>query len=118
MIGREEIREVVERFYEKARTDILLGYQFAKIENFDAHLPRIMAFWEIQLLGKTDRTVATPFDLLNVHRPLNIHRGELDRWVLLFERTLAESGVTEEGQRAWLTRIEFFREKLLRLLRP
>lgn len=112
------IQKVIERFYEKARKDILLGYQFAKIQNFDEHIPRIIAFWEIQLLGKTQRPVSSPFDLLNVHRPLNIHRGELDRWVVLFRKTLDECGVEEALQSDWMKRVDFFREKLSRLLRP
>lgn len=112
------IQKVVESFYEKAREDILLGYQFAKIKDFDEHIPRIIAFWEIQLLGKTQRPVSSPFDLLNVHRPLNIKRGELDRWVVLFKKTLEECGVDELLMAEWMKRIEFFREKLSRLLRP
>ncbi len=112
------IQLVVERFYEKAKEDILLGYQFAKIKDFDTHIPRIISFWEIQLLGKTDRPIAAPFDLLNAHHPLNIHRGELDRWVVLFKKTLEECQVNEDLQTEWIRRIEFFREKLSRLLRP
>lgn len=109
---------VVEKFYEKARADILIGYQFSKIKDFDQHIPRIISFWEIQLLGKSERSVTAPFDLMNIHRPLHIKRGELDRWVVLFKKTLEECAVDELMQKEWLKRIEFFREKLSRLLRP
>lgn len=118
MITESEIKIVVERFYQKAREDILLGYQFAKIKDFEDHIPRIISFWEIQLLGRTQRQVTSPFDLMNAHRPLSIKRGELDRWVVLFKKTLQESGLNEDDQNEWLKRIEFFREKLSRLLGP
>jgi hemoglobin len=112
------ISNVVESFYAKARADILLGYQFAKIKDFETHIPRIIAFWEIQLLGKTDKEITSPFDLMNSHRPLNIKRGELDRWVILFQNTLKECEVETNLQVEWLKRIGYFREKLSRLLGP
>lgn len=118
MSAEDFIKKVIETFYQKAREDILLGYQFAKIKDFNEHIPRIIAFWEIQLLGKTERPIDSPFDLMNVHRPLHIKRGELDRWVVLFEKTLVECNTDQDLKEEWMKRVMYFRAKLSRLLGP
>lgn len=84
------IYQVVDGFYDKAKTDILIGYHFRVVENFDEHIPRIATFWELQLLGKASRPLSEPFDVMKVHIPLGIKRGELGRWLLLFKKTLGE----------------------------
>lgn len=91
MSDEDWIFSVVHSFYEKAKSDILIGYHFRNINNFDEHIPRIVAFWEMQLLGQTKRDFGEPFDVMKVHVPLGIKRGELGRWLLLFRKTLQES---------------------------
>lgn len=81
---------IVAKFYEKATVDVLIGYHFRHIPDFAAHLPRIEAFWELQLLGKTDKELSLPLDVIRAHVPLKIHRGEVGRWIKLFEETLQE----------------------------
>ena len=88
MSQHEWIKNVIEHFYLKARTDILIGYHFRHIENFDEHIPRIISFWEIQLLGQSLRPLETSFDVLKVHIPLGIKPGELGRWLVLMKKTI------------------------------
>lgn len=96
MNQNEWIFKVVNSFYEKAKDDILIGYHFRNIPDFNTHIPRISAFWELQLLGKTTRPYeGGPFDVINVHMPLKIKRGELGRWLLLFRKTLEEEELPE-----------------------
>jgi truncated hemoglobin YjbI len=90
MTDNEWIFQVVDSFYQKAKTDVLIGYHFRVITDFDSHIPRIATFWEMQLLGKTSRKVTEPFDMMNVHLPLLIKPGELGRWLILFRKTLDE----------------------------
>lgn len=90
MNANEWILNVVQSFYDKAKTDVLIGYHFRVIEDFDSHIPRIATFWEMQLLGKPSRPVSHPFDMMNVHLPLIIKPGELGRWLILFRKTLDE----------------------------
>lgn len=92
MTNDEWIFHVVRSFYDKAKTDILIGYHFRNIKDFDEHIPRIAAFWEMQLLGRTNRNFGGPFDVMNIHATLGIHKGELGRWLLLFRKTLNEAG--------------------------
>jgi hemoglobin len=108
------IIQVVQAFYEKAKSDVLIGYHFRIIPDFELHIPRIAAFWEIQLQGKTNRTLEAPFDILKVHLPLNIKRGELGRWLVLFKKTLEEQPVPDELKTLWLERLDFFEERFLR----
>lgn len=88
MTPNEFIFQVVHGFYEKAKIDVLIGYHFRFIEDFDEHIPRIATFWEMQLLGKASRPLKEPFDVMNLHFKMGIHRGELGRWLLLFRQTL------------------------------
>jgi truncated hemoglobin YjbI len=110
------IHKVIDAFYAKARNDVLIGYHFRVIEDFDEHIPRIVAFWEIQLLGQTQIVTSGPFDILGVHGPLKIKRGELGRWLLLFRQTLAEiSGPeTQELKIKWEEKLVFFEKTFLR----
>lgn len=112
MNANDWILKVVDSFYQKAKTDILIGYHFRVIEDFDEHIPRIASFWELQLLGKTSRKLNAPFDVMNIHQQMGIHRGELGRWLLLFRKTLeAEIALAPEFQdlkKEWEERLDTF----------
>lgn len=114
----EWIIKVVDSFYQKAKTDILIGYHFRVISDFDTHIPRIASFWEMQLLGKSSREISRPFDLMKIHMPLNIKKGELGRWLLLFKKTLEEQTKMHPEflvlKDLWLTRLDFFEGVFLR----
>jgi hemoglobin len=109
---------VVEAFYQKAKNDVLIGYHFRIIENFETHIPRIAAFWDLQLLGAPLKPQTAPFDLMKVHIPLQIKRGELGRWLLLFRKTLDEQTLKHpehaELKELWLIRLNFFEGVFLR----
>ena len=115
MTPPEFIRLVVDQFYQQAKADILIVYHFRHIADFDEHLPRIYAFWEIQLLGATTATLVMPLDVINAHVPLKIKTGEVNRWVKLFRKTLAaqapldEHGLTEK----WEQKLAHFQQVFL-----
>lgn len=118
MNATDWIFQVVHAFYEKAKNDVLIGYHFRIIKDFESHIPRISTFWELQLLGSTQRTLSEPFDVLKVHIPLQIKRGELGRWLLLFKKTLEEETLRHpefaDLKELWLTRLSFFEGVFLR----
>lgn len=120
MTDHEWIFQVVSSFYDKAKSDVLIGYHFRNIQDFDEHIPRIAAFWELQLLGKTERNLSHPFDVAKLHIALGIHRGELGRWLVLFRKTLEElvARVPEKKalSRAWEERLRNFEGIFLRFL--
>lgn len=106
------IFKVVQDFYDLVRTDILIGYHFRNIPDFDVHIPRIALFWNIQLLGLKASSVKPPFDLINLHSPLGIKRGELGRWILLIhkvmDKNLLDHPEHQELVNLWKIRIKFF----------
>lgn len=120
MSERDWILQVVQSFYDKARTDILIGYHFRIIKDFDTHIPRIASFWDIQLLGSTERELSEPFDVVNLHLPLGIKKGELGRWLVLFRKTLSEQYDRQPEMRkfeeSWEEKLKFFEKVFSRFL--
>jgi truncated hemoglobin YjbI len=118
MTEMDWIHHVVKAFYDKAKNDVLIGYHFRVIDNFDEHIPRIASFWDIQLLGSTNRELNEPFDVLKAHLPLGIKRGELGRWLVLFRQTLKEQTQThpefEKLSENWNEKLIFFEGVFLR----
>lgn len=116
MKNYDSILKIIESFYRRATNDFLIGYHFRNIEDFDAHIPRIAAFWELQLTGKTQRRHELPFKLIEVHRPLGIKKGELGRWVVLFKENLdsfvEERHISEQVALDWMKKVDFFENKL------
>ncbi len=116
-LPKEKIQEIVTEFYQRATNDILIGFHFRNIADFDEHIPRIVQFWEIQLNGKSSENVSPPFDLIKSHIPLQIKLGQLNRWVKIFEDVLAEVREQEGHHIAeylkWKERIDFFKQKFL-----
>lgn len=114
------IEELVDSFYEKAISDFLIGYHFKKIQTGDAlyptlsdfahHLPRIKIFWKTQLLKDFKNTLS--FNLKESHIPLKIRKGELDRFILLFNETLDQFEKNQSNQnliKEWRLRLQFFK---------
>jgi len=112
------IQTVIESFYEKAKVDILIGYHFRHIIDFESHIPRICAFWELQLLGSSEKKINPPFDILKAHVPLHIKRGELGRWIVLFKKTLEEQTKKHPEflslKKIWEEKLIFFEGVFLR----
>jgi truncated hemoglobin YjbI len=118
MTQEQWIFQVVDAFYQRAKTDVLIGYHFRNIQDFESHIPRIAAFWEIQLLGATKRELTESFDVMKAHIPLNIKRGELGRWLVLFRQSLElqvhKDASFFELKEKWLERLSFFEGVFLR----
>ncbi len=117
----EKYKEIIEKitrdFYTLAINDVFIGYHFRKItghtgpvsniEDFKQHLISINAFWQAQLLGiKFPKSVA---NLLSAHEYLNIRKGELGRWVMLFKQVLKENqNLDKDFIIAWEKKIDTF----------
>jgi hypothetical protein len=123
------ISKIVIAFYKLATVDFLIGYQFRKIqtkegidplvppiEAFETHLPRIEKFWRMILLGeKLEDSI--PFDLIGIHRELNIRKGELDRWVILFLQTLDSNAdsLDDSLKEEWIKKVRDFQRKFTKV---
>ena len=86
-IREEQIAELVERFYDQARTDPVLGAIFGQAvpeERWPKHIETITRFWSTALLGSGSYR-ANP---ITPHAALgDLTRAHFDRWLELFEST-------------------------------
>jgi hemoglobin len=81
------VEVLVRRFYEKVRTDWLLGPVFeSRIRNWEPHLKRMCEFWSSVTL-MTGRYRGTP---MAKHLPLPVDAVHFDRWLVLFKETARE----------------------------
>ena len=115
MIDFDTILKVIHSFYDIARSDILIGYHFRVIEDFDEHIPRIADFWNLQLNGELQNKANLPFNLLGVHRPLKINKGEVFRWEKLFKENI-EASLTTEQVELWMLKVQIFKKKILEII--
>lgn len=120
MINHDLILKVIYAFYDKAKRDVMIGYHFRVIDDFDEHIPRIADFWNLQVNGEILNREHLPFNLLQAHIPLRINTGEIFRWNKLFEETLIEyvekNELTQEQKESWMNKVSLFKEKLVQLL--
>jgi hemoglobin len=117
-IDFDTILKVITSFYAKATVDVMIGYHFRSIEDFDTHLPKIASFWQLQLTGTITNKDHLPFDLIKVHLPLKVKSGEIDRWVKIFEQNLEEFDLEAEVKNLWIKKTHLFKDKLKSGLTP
>ena len=82
----DDIRKMVDEFYEEVKNDNLLGPIFEKVVqgNWDPHLQKMYNFWETVLLN-VNRYTGSPFQK---HIKLDISKPHFDRWLRLFHATI------------------------------
>lgn len=86
-IDEAMIKKLVHAFYDKIRTDALLGPIFnERISDWEPHLNRMCDFWSSATL-KSGRYNGNP---MMKHHPLPIDGRFFDHWLELFEQTAIE----------------------------
>ena len=123
MLTPEQIQTVIEDFYAKAVVDPIIGFHFRKIQEcesadpmkptidaFANHIPRIVNFWRMQLREEY-KLETEPFNLIKAHSHLGLKRGQVDRWLILFNETLDSSGFDAEEIQVWKEKAAHFRSK-------
>lgn len=103
-----QIETIIFEFYKKATKDLLIGYHFKKIKNFEEHIPHIAIFWFNRLTDQEKLASAKPFSIIQAHQPLGIKVGEVDRWVVLFKENLQSFKLEEKLKQKWLKDIDHF----------
>ncbi len=77
------LERLVRAFYAAARDDAVLGPVFDRVQDWEAHVAKITAFWSsVALL--TGRYHGRP---LAAHIPLELQPQHFGRWLVLFEQT-------------------------------
>lgn len=83
-LSPDVLRDLVHRFYDRVRTDAVLGPIFAaRITDWAPHLDRMVAFWSSVAL-MTGQYHGRP---VPAHTPLPINAAHFDRWLALFRAT-------------------------------
>ena len=98
ILDRTDVILLVDRFYEKVKTDAILGPVFhARImDRWPEHLEKIYYFWQTVLLGEPTY-YGSPFP---PHASLPIHHGHFVRWMELFTATADELFSGEKSDEA------------------
>ena len=97
--GRADVERLVNAFYGKVHQDVVLGFIFDEVAqtNWEAHLPKMYAFWETVLFG-TGSYQGNP---LAAHAKLvpktAMGREQFDRWLAVFKATVDELFVGEKA---------------------
>ncbi len=90
--SREDIKTLVDRFYDKVKLDDFIGPVFSHVD-WPHHLPIMYDFWSSMLLGDQSYR-GNPFQK---HLPLPIQPPHFERWLQLFRQTVDENF---EGEKA------------------
>ncbi len=96
----EDIKLMVDTFYDFVRNDELLGPIFNEriANNWPQHLEKMYRFWQTVLLHVQSYS-GSPF---MPHSTMPIDKIHFDRWLLLFEKTLLENFKGEVAEDALL----------------
>lgn len=89
ILTRDEIKILVDSFYDKVKQDSLIGPIFtveAKVD-WDHHLPKLYDFWE-DLLLDSEKYNGRPFP---PHFKLELKQEHFERWIKLFLTTVDEN---------------------------
>lgn len=116
--NKDDIKLMVNTFYDKVQKDALLGPIFNdKIQdNWEVHLEKMYRFWETILL-EVHTYSGSPFP---PHKHLPVNKQHFDNWMLLFSTTvdaLFVGKIAEEAKlraanmaEMFLYKINYFRE--------
>lgn len=81
----EDIVVFVDSFYDKVRSDDVIGPVFdAVIKDWRPHLDKMYQFWNAALFG-VPGFKGNPFAR---HAPLSLEKKHFDRWLVLFKETI------------------------------
>ena len=90
---RQDIEDLVNRFYDKVQKDETIGFFFndvAKVD-WDHHLPKMYSFWETLLFGQ----ISYKGNPMAVHFPINaevpMEKFHFQHWVKLWTATIEEN---------------------------
>lgn len=92
LVGRGDIEQLVNAFYERVQRDDLLGFIFNDVAKIDwaEHLPKMYSFWETMLF-RTGGYLGNP---VAAHARLgavtSMGLPQFERWIALFKTTVGD----------------------------
>lgn len=117
ILGRTEVEELVNRFYDKVKVDPVLAPFFAHV-NWDKHLPLMYSFWENTLMF-TGGYFGNPLrSHQNFHKHSPLSEEHFVRWQQLFIATVDELYAGEKAELARQRALSISTVMQLKLLAP
>ncbi|MFN5136435.1 MAG: group III truncated hemoglobin [Chitinophagaceae bacterium] len=96
----DDIKTLVNSFYEKVKQDEALHYFFTDVVKVDweKHLPVMYRFWD-NIVFHTGSYAGNPMEVhQHLHNKCHLHKLHFDRWITLFNETVDE---LFEGEKAF-----------------
>ena len=100
--SKSDIELLVNTFYQKVAQDAVIGHFFndvAKV-HWDTHLPKMVEFWSLLVLGEGDYTGNTTQKHVELHQNAPLSYGHFEHWVNLFHQTVDELFAGENAELA------------------
>lgn len=100
--SREDIKALIDAFYQKALKDELIGFFFTEVAplDFEKHMPKMYDFWETTLFHKA----LYKGNPMQVHQELHdkspLNKEHFERWIQLFVETVDEHFKGENAELA------------------
>lgn len=88
--NREDIKIIIDAFYEKVKVDDTIGFIFNDIAkvNWQDHLPVMYDFWEATVLGTAVYTRNAMAPHFKLNETIKLTSAHFDRWIKLFTKTI------------------------------
>ncbi|MDZ7877515.1 MAG: group III truncated hemoglobin [Saprospiraceae bacterium] len=90
-----DIERLVRTFYGRLLADPFMSPFFEGVD-FEAHFPRMAAFWSFILLD-TEGFTGNVFD---AHRRLNVDERHFERWIATFHKTVDDLFMGKKAEKA------------------
>lgn len=89
---RKDIEKLVNSFYDKVKTDEVIGYLFTDVAqvNWELHLPKMYDFWENILFFSANYEGNPMLKHKELHQKSTMTKTHFDHWNLLFIQTVDE----------------------------
>lgn len=99
--GLDDIKLLVDTFYEKVAKDSLLGPVFEKVIGgcWEQHLDKMYRFWQTALLDGGKTYFGNPYIK---HAPLSLSPDHFSHWLAIWKTTLREHFEGEMADKALL----------------
>lgn len=100
--SREDVKLLVDQFYQKLLADDVVGYLFIDIAKLDmnVHLPVMYDFWETMLLDSMIYTGNPMEKHLLLNQKEKLLSEHFDRWLMHWEDTVLQNFEGENADKA------------------
>jgi hemoglobin len=90
ILNRSDIELLVNSFYDKVKTDPLIGHYFSKVipVDWDKHLPVMYDFWENVLFFKGGFTGNPMLKHRIIHEKSPLTKNHFLQWMFLFDKSV------------------------------